>query len=83
MTVPEAAVEKLAWLSLACRARDWVLTLCKIESVSEVWLEYGVEEAGFEMEAEGFAVKGTVILVRSTSVAEVVGWVSSEDVGRG
>ena len=29
---------------------------------------------------EGFAIKSTVVLVRSTSVAKVVGWVSSETV---
>ena len=57
-----------------------VLTLCEIESVSEAWLEYGVEETGFGMEAERFSVKGTVVLVRSTSVAEVVGWVSIKSV---
>ena len=45
--------------------------------MGETWLEYGMEEAGFEIGAERFAVKGTVVLIRSTSVAEVVGWVSS------
>ena len=29
---------------------------------------------------EGFAIKSKVVLVRSTSVAEVVGWMSSETV---
>ena len=29
----------------------------------------------------GSRIKGTVVLVRSISVAEVVGWVSSETVG--
>ena len=55
-----------------------MLILCEIESVSEVWLEYGVEEAGFEMGAEEFAVKGKVVLARSAAVAEVVGRLSSE-----
>ena len=54
------------------------LTLCEIESVSEARLEYGMEEAGFEMGAEGFAVKGKVVLVTSTSVT---GRVLSETVG--
>ena len=33
------------------------------------------------MGAEGFTVKGRVVLKRPTSVAEVVGWISSETVG--
>ena len=37
-----------------------------------------MEKAGFEMGVEEFAVKDTVVLVRSNSVPEMVGWVSSE-----
>ena len=33
------------------------------------------------MRAVEFTIKGTVVLVRPTSVAEVVGWVSLERVG--
>ena len=58
-----------------------MLTLYEKESVSEAWLGYGVEEARFEMGAEEFAVKVKTVLVRSTSVAEVVRWMSSETVG--
>ena len=46
-------------------------------------LNMGWRKQGLKWEqngTEGFAIKSTVVLVRSTSVAEVVGWVSSETV---
>ena len=40
------------WQSHWCGGTG-MLTLCEIVLVSDACLEYGVEEAGFEMETEG------------------------------